>query len=58
MKTLLSLSMVASVLAMGLSAAPSEASADSWRRCRVIKVCNWHDGHRHCHWNRICRHHH
>lgn len=57
MKTLLSLSMVAGVLAMGL--APTTADAhDGWRRCRVVKICKWHDGHRHCRLKEICRHHH
>lgn len=56
MKMLLSLSMMAGVLAMGF--APTTASAEGWRGCRSVKVCNWHNGHRHCHWERICRHHH
>lgn len=56
MKSLLSLSLVASVLTMGLAAAPTTASAEM--RCRSVKICEWHHGHKHCHWKRICRHHH
>lgn len=54
MKTLLSLSLVAGFLALGF--APTTASAEGWRRCKVVKVCHRHNGHRHCKFERICRH--
>lgn len=56
MKTLLTMSLVAGFLAVGL--APTTASAQGWRRCSVVKVCNWRHGHRHCRFERICRRHH
>ncbi len=57
MKYLLSAILAAGFLTAGFGPS-SEASAEGWRRCRVVKVCNWHNGHRHCQLRRICRHRH
>lgn len=57
MKSLLSVALAAGFLAVGFAPA-NEASAEGWRRCRVVKVCHWHDGRRHCRLERVCRHRH
>ena len=53
MKTILSLSMLAAMLAVSMPAGVAKADDhDGARRCRMVKECHWDDGRRRCHWER------
>ena len=53
MKKLISLSMLAGILALG--ATSSVAQAEERERCTTVRKCHWDDGRRRCERERVCR---
>ena len=57
MTRIISLSLLATVLALGLSSGFAQAD-EHHRRCEWVRKCHWHDGHQRCERIQVCRDHH